>query len=107
MTNDFFSVGIIITVLIVRFYVDYVVADIDVALPDVSGFLLEAVDVLFDVAGVLVFAFVIHFYAFRTLRDVASLLIVGGSVSADVADVLVDAVDRFVEGFAAVLRSPH
>ena len=55
----------------------------------------------------MVFAFVIHFYAFRTLRDVASLLIVGGSVSADVADVLVDAVDRFVEGFAAVLRSPH
>ena len=55
----------------------------------------------------MVFAFVIHFYAFRTLHNVASLLIVGGGVSADVADVLVDAVDRFVKGFAAVLRPPH
>ena len=55
----------------------------------------------------MVFAFVVHFYAFRTPHDVVSLLIVGGGVSADVADVLVDAVDRFVEGFAAVLKPPH
>ena len=58
-------------VLVVRFYVVCVIADIAVVLPDVSGFLLEAVHVLFDVFG--------------TLLHVAG--VVGSSVSADVVDV--------------------
>ena len=36
-------------VLVVCFYVACVVADIAVVLPNVSGFLLEAVDILFDI----------------------------------------------------------
>ena len=58
-------------VLVVRFYVVYVVADIAVVLPDVSGFLLEAVDILFNVVGGLVFAFVVLFDVFGALLDAA------------------------------------
>ena len=94
-------------VLVVRFYVACVVVDIVVLLPGVSIFLLEAVDVLFDFVGFLVFALVALFYVFGTLLDVAGLLIVGSGASTDVVRVPFDAVGRFVEGFAAVLRSPH
>ena len=70
-----------------------VVADIAVVLPDVSEYLMEAVDVLFDVDIVLVFAFVVLFYVFGTVSDVAGLhLVGGGGVSADAAGVLVDVV---------------
>ena len=69
---------------------------------------MEAVDVLFDVDSVLVFAFVVLFYVFGTVSDVAGLhLVGGGGVSADAAGVLVDVVTWFLEGFAAVLRLPN
>ena len=58
-------------VLVIRFYVVCVIADIAVVLPDVSGFLLEAVHAFFDVFG--------------TLLHVAG--VVGSSVSADVVAV--------------------
>ena len=60
-------------VLVVRFYVASVIADIAVVLPDISGFLLEAVDVLF--------------YVFGTLLHVAGFFLVGSSVCADAAAV--------------------
>ena len=58
-------------VLVIRFYVVCVIADIAVVLPEFSGFLLEAVHVFFDVFG--------------TLLHVAG--VVGSSVSADVVAV--------------------
>ena len=84
--------------LFVRFYVVCIVADITVVLPDVSGFLLEAVDVIFNVADGLVFGFVVLFYVFGALFDATEFLVVGsGSVSADGVGVLVDAVGQLVE----------
>ena len=47
--------------LVVRFHVVCIVADIAVVRPGVSGFLLEAVDVPFAVVGVLAFVFVVLF----------------------------------------------
>ena len=47
---------------------------------------------------------VVLFDVFGTLLDVAGLLVVDSGVSADVVDVPVDAVGRFVEYLAAVLR---
>ena len=50
-----FAAAVVVDVaLVVRFYVVCVVADIAILLLGVSGFLLEAADVLFDVVGVLV-----------------------------------------------------
>ena len=74
-----------------------IVADIAVVLPDVSGYLMEAVDVLFDVVSVLGFAFVVLFYVFGTVSDVAGLHLVGvgSGVSADAVGVLVDVVSYF------------
>ena len=92
-----FVAAVVFVVLDVRFYVR-VFTDIAVVLPGVSGFLLEAVDVLFDVVDVLVV--VVLFGVFGTLLDVADLLVVGSGASADVEGILVDAVGRFVEGFA-------
>ena len=99
-----FVAAVVFVVLDVRFYVR-VFTDIAVVLPGVSGFLLEAVDVLFDVVDVLVV--VVLFGVFGTLLDVADLLVVGSGASADVEGILVDAVGRFVEGFATFLRPPH
>ena len=99
-----FVAAVVVVVLDVRFYVR-VFTDIAVVLPGVSGFLLEAVDVLFDVVDVLVV--VVLFGVFGTLLDVADLLVVGSGASADVEGILVDAVGRFVEGFATFLRPPH
>ena len=47
-----FVAAVVVDLLVVHFYVVCVVANITVVLPGVSGFLLEAVDVLFDVVGV-------------------------------------------------------
>ena len=92
-------------VLVVRFCVVCVVADMAVVLPDVSGFLLEAVDFC---SMLLVFwLLLLWFDVFGTLLDVAGFLVVGSGASADVVGVTVDAVIRFVEGFAAVLTPPH
>ena len=103
-----FAAAVVVDVaLVVRFHVVCVVADIAVLLLGVSGFLLEAADVLFDVVGVLVFALVSLFYVFGTLLDVAGLLVVGSGASTDVVRVPFDAVGQFVEGFAAFLRPPH
>ena len=99
-----FVAAVVVVVLDVRFYVR-VFTDIAVVLPGVSGFLLEAVDVLFDVVDVLVV--VVLFGVFGTLLDVADLLVVRSGASADVEGILVDAVGRFVEGFATFLRPPH
>ena len=68
------------------------VVNIAIFLPDVSGILLEAVDVLFDVVWVLFFTLVVLFDVFGTLPNVAILLVVGSSVSADVVGVPVDAI---------------
>ena len=62
--------------LVVHFHVVCVVADITVVRPDVSGFLLEAVDVLLTVVGVLAFVFVVLFYVFGTLLHVAGFVVV-------------------------------
>ena len=51
--------------------------------------------------------FFIFVYVFGTLLDVVGLLVVGSGASDDVVGFPVDAVGRFVEGFAVVLRSPH
>ena len=99
-----FVAAIVDDVVLVARFDACVVADITVAFPGVSGFLLEAVDVVFDVVGVQVFALVVLFDVFGTLLDVAGLLVVDSGVSADVVDVPVDAVGRFVEYLAAVLR---
>ena len=57
--------------------------------------------------AVLVFAFFVLFDVFGTVLDAAGLfLVVGSGVSAVVAGVLVDAVDRFVEGFTTALGPP-
>ena len=100
----FVAALVVDVVLVVRFYVVCVVADIAVVLPGVSGFLLEAVEVLFDVVGA--FVVVVLFDVFGMLLDVAGLLVVGSGASADVVGVSVDSICRFVEGFATVLR-PH
>ena len=63
-----------------------------VVLPNVSRFLLETVDILFDVVSVLVFAFIVLFDVFGTHLDAAVHLVVAGGVFADVAGILVDAV---------------
>ena len=67
----FVAAVVVDVVLVIRFYVVCVIADIAVVLPDVSGFLLEAVHAFFDVFG--------------TLLHVAG--VVGSSVSADVVAV--------------------
>ena len=92
-------------VLVVRFYVVCVVADMAVVLPDVSGFLLETVD--FCLMLLVFWLLLLSFDVFGSLFDVAAFLVVGSGVSADVMGVPADAVSRFVEGFAAVLRPPH
>ena len=50
---------------------------------------------------------IVLFGVFGTFLDVADLLVVGSGASADVVGVPVDAVGRFVEGFATFLRPPH
>ena len=50
---------------------------------------------------------VVLFDVFGTLLDVAGLLVVGSDASNDAVGVPADAVGRFVEGFAAVLRPSH
>ena len=52
-----FVAAVVDDVFLVCFYVVCVVADITVVLPGVSGFLFEAVNVLFDVVAVLLFVF--------------------------------------------------
>ena len=59
-------------VLVVHFYVFCIVVDIAVVLPEVSGFLLEAVDIFFDVVGVLVFVFIVLSDAFGALLNDAA-----------------------------------
>ena len=56
-----FVAAVVDDVFLVCFYVVCVVADITVVLPGVSGFLFEAVNVLFDVGGVLLFVFLLLF----------------------------------------------
>ena len=55
----------------------------------------------------MVFALVVLFDICGTLLDVVGLLVVRSGASEDVVGVPLDAVSRFVEGFAAVLRPPH
>ena len=72
----FIAVVVVDVVLVVCFYVVCVAADIAVFLPCVSGFLLEAVDALFDFVDILVL--VVLFDVFGTLLDVTGLVFVGG-----------------------------
>ena len=57
-----FVAAVVDDVFLVLFYVVSVVADITVVLPGVSGFLFEAVNVLFDVGGVLLLLLFFFFF---------------------------------------------
>ena len=55
----------------------------------------------------MVFALVVLSDVFGTLLDVGGLLVVGSGACDDVVGVSVETVERFMEGFVAVLRPPH
>ena len=55
----------------------------------------------------MVLALVVLSDVFGTLLDVGGLLVVGSGACDDVAGVSVETVERFMEGFAAVLRPPN